>query len=286
MGNLLSGLVGTVPNTTYSSSISVTELTGVAARGVGVAIGAVYLALAFLPKALAAVVAIPGPVAAAYLTVILSLLFVQGMKMVVQDGMDYRKGLIVGVSFWAGVGFQNGVIFPQFFAEAAGGLLQNGMTAGGLVAILMTLFMELTAPRRSRLEVRTDLADLARIMQFLREFAARNGWDEAMAQRLDAAGEETLLSLIGQEEEGGRERAQRRLLLVAHRQDGGAVLEFTAAPGGENLQDRLALLQAPSADAPDERELSLRLLRHLASSVRHEQYHDTEIVTVRVDAPR
>ena len=286
VGNLLSGLVGTVPNTTYSSSISVTELTGVAARGVGVAIGAVYLALAFLPKALAAVVAIPGPVAAAYLTVILSLLFVQGMKMVVQDGMDYRKGLIVGVSFWAGVGFQNGVIFPQFFAEAAGGLLQNGMTAGGLVAILMTLFMELTAPRRSRLEVRTDLADLARIMQFLRDFAARNGWDEAMAQRLDAAGEETLLSLIGEEDGGGRERAQRRLLLVAHRQDGGAVLEFTAAPGGENLQDRLALLQAPSADSPDERELSLRLLRHLASSVRHEQYHDTEIVTVRVDAPR
>ena len=32
LGNLLSGLAGTVPNTTYSSSISVTELTGVASR--------------------------------------------------------------------------------------------------------------------------------------------------------------------------------------------------------------------------------------------------------------
>ena len=287
VGNLLSGLAGTVPNTTYSSSISVTELTGVAARGVGVAIGAVYLGLAFLPKALAAVVAIPGPVAAAYLTVILALLFVQGLKMVVQDGIDYRKGLVVGVSFWAGVGFQGGVIFPEYFAQAAGGLLQNGMTAGGLVAILMTLFMELTAPRRSRLEANAERADLPRITQFLRAFAARNGWGEAMAQRLDAAGEETLLSLIGPEEAGGEAaRGRRRLLLVAHKQDGGAVLEFTAAPGGENLQDRLALLQAPSGETPDEREFSLRLLRHLASSVRHEQYHDTEIVTVRVEAPR
>ena len=287
VGNLLSGLAGTVPNTTYSSSISVTELTGVAARGVGVAIGAVYLGLAFLPKALAAVVAIPGPVAAAYLTVILALLFVQGLKMVVQDGIDYRKGLVVGVSFWAGVGFQGGAIFPEYFAQAAGGLLQNGMTAGGLVAILMTLFMELTAPRRSRLEANAERADLPRITQFLRAFAARNGWGEAMAQRLDAAGEETLLSLIGPEEAGGEaDRERRRLLLVAHKQDGGAVLEFTAAPGGENLQDRLALLQAPSGETPDEREFSLRLLRHLASSVRHEQYHDTEIVTVRVEAPR
>ena len=287
-GNLLSGLAGTVPNTTYSSSIAITELTGVAARHVGVAIGILYVALAFLPKALAAVVAIPGPVSAAYLLVILSMLFVQGLRMVVQDGIDYRKGLIVGVSFWAGVGFQGGVIYPEFFAQAAGGLLQNGMTAGGLVAILMTLFMELTAPRRSRLEVALDRSDLPKITAFLRAFASRHGWDAAMAQRLDAAAEETLLSLLGPDEpdESGRERERRRLLLVAYKQDGGAVIEFTASAGRENLQDRLALLEAPSAETSAEREFSLRLLRHLASSVRHAQYHDTEIVTVRVDAPR
>ena len=284
-GNLLSGLAGTVPNTTYSSSIAITELTGVAARRVGVAIGILYVALAFLPKALAAVVAIPGPVSAAYLLVILSMLFVQGLRMVVQDGIDYRKGLIVGVSFWAGVGFQGGVIYPEFFAQAAGGLLQNGMTAGGLVAILMTLFMELTAPRRSRLEVALDRSDLPKITAFLRALASRHGWDAAMAQRLDAAAEETLLSLLGPDE-SRRERERRRLLLVAYKQDGGAVIEFTASAGRENLQDRLALLEAPSAETSDEREFSLRLLRHLASSVRHAQYHDTEIVTVRVDAPR
>ncbi len=34
VGNLLSGLAGTVPNTTYSSSISIAELTGVGARSV------------------------------------------------------------------------------------------------------------------------------------------------------------------------------------------------------------------------------------------------------------
>ena len=77
----------------------------------------------------------------------------------------------------------------------------------------------------------------------------------------------------------------RRLLLVASKEDGGAVLEF-ASTGRDNLQDRLALVDAHSAEVPDEREISLRLLRHLASSVRHEQYHDTEIVTVRVDSPR
>ena len=284
-GNLLSGLAGTVPNTTYSTSIAVTELTGVGARSVGVAIGAIFVAVAFLPKALAVVLAIPGPVAAAYITVLLAMLFVTGMKMVVQDGIDYRNGLVVGVSFWAGVGFQSGVVFPEYFSQVAGGLLQNGMTAGGLVAILMTLFMELTAPRRRRIEVETDLSDLPKIREFLGPFASRNGWDTAMAERLDAAGEETLLSLIGQDEDG-EPRERRRLLLVAHKQDGGAVLEFVASTGHENLQDRIALLDPRSAEVPDERETSLRLLRHIASSVRHEQYHGTEIVTVRVDGPQ
>ena len=285
MGNLLSGLAGTVPNTTYSNSVSVTELTGVGARAVGVAVGVVFIAMAFLPKALAAVLAIPNPVAAAYVTVLLAMLFVLGMKIVVQDGIDYRRGLVVGVAFWIGVGFQNGVIFPEYFAAFAGGLLQNGMTAGGLAAILMTLFVELTAPRRIRMETECDLSALPKIHEFLSSFASRNGWDKMMRHRLEAAAEETVATLFHRD---GVDPAQdgRLLLLTAHKEDGGAVLEFVASTGDEeNLQDRIALLGEHISGASVEREISLRLLRHVATSVRHQQYHDTDIVTVRV-SPR
>ena len=284
VGNLLSGLMATVPNTTYSASIAVTELTGVASRRVGVAIGIIFIVLAFLPKALAVILAIPNPVVAAYATVLLSMLFVVGMKVVVQDELDYRTGLVVGVSFWAGVGFQNGVIFPEYFAEFAGGLLQNGMTAGGLVAILMTLFVELTAPRPSRVEVELGTEALPKIQEFLAGFASRGGWGKAMAGRLDAAAEETLLTLMRQDEEG-EERVRRRMRLTARKEGGGAVLEFVAGAGNENIQDSMALLGTGPVEAPEEREISLRLLRHLASRVHHQQYHDTDIVTVRVDAP-
>ena len=286
LGNLLSGLAGTVPNTTYSTSVSVTGLTGVGARSVGIAVGAVFIVMAFVPKALAVILAIPGPVAAAYLTVLIAMLFVVGMKIVVQDGADYRKGLIVGIAFWLGVGFQNGVIFPEYFAEFAGGLLQNGMTSGGLVAILLTLFVEFTEPRRRRIEVECDSSALPKIREFLVEFASRSGWDTAMADRLDAAGEETLLTLT-QADESRQHREQRRLLLVAHKEDGGAMLEFAAAPANEeNLQDRVALLGEHAAATSMEQEVSLRLLRHLSTSIRHQQYHDTDILTVRVDPPK
>ena len=284
MGNLLSGLAGTVPNTTYSTSVSVTELTGVGARRVGIAVGAIFLALAFLPKALAVILAIPGPVAAAYITVLMAMLFVIGMRVVIQDGVDYRNGLVAGLAFWTGVGFQNGAIFPEYFAEFAGGLLQNGMTADGLVAIILSLFLQLTAPRRTRIETDFDVSALPEIREFLNVFGTRSGWSPAMMSRLEAASEETLLTLI--EKDQSPEGERRRLRLVARKEGDQAVIEFVASSGEENLQDRIALLGERTAAAPVEREVSLRLLRHVASSVLHQQYHDIDIVTVRVDAPR
>ena len=283
IGKLLSGVAGIMPTQTIGISVPTIELTGVAARRVGIAAGGLLIALAFLPKAIALILAIPGPVAAAYLTVVLSMSFVRGMTEVVQGGMDHRKGLIAGVAFWVGVGCQNGMIFPELLADFAGGLLRNGVTAGGVVAIVMTLFLEATAPRR-RIETALDLAALPRIRAFLAAFATRSGWGGKMVDRLDAASEETLLTLIGQAEDRGK-RGRRRLLVQARKEAGGAVLEFIAAAGEGNLQDRMGLL----ADRPDdvlmEREVSLRLLRHLASSVRHQQFHDSDIVTVRVEVP-
>ncbi len=286
LSNLLSGLAGTVPNTSYTTGASLAQITGVAARHVGLAAGAVFLALAFLPKALAVVLAIPGPVFAAYLVVMMAILFMIGVQMIVQDGIDYRKSLIVGVSFWLGVAFQSGVVFPEFFSEFAGGLMNNGMTAGGLVAIIMTLFVEITEPRSSRMEAALDTSSLPELKEFLGGFASGGGWDEGMARRLGGVCEEVLLTLLRQGEEE-EQSGGRRLVLLAKKAGSGAVLEFIAARGeGVNLEDQVALLGEQTEEIVIEEEVSLRLLRHLASSVRHQQYHGVEVVTVSVELPK
>ena len=283
MGNLLSGLAGTVPNTTYSTSVAIAELTGVAARSIGVWIGVLFVAAAFLPKVAAALLAIPGPVAAAYITALLALLFVLGMRMVVQDGVDYRKALIVGTSFWIGAGFQNQAIFADYLGEWWGTLLGNGMTSGGLTAIFLTVLMEAMGARRRRMETALDTGALPKIDAFLREFASRRGWQESATERLCSAGEEALLSLAGRHDAVSEGAGERRLMLIARGDDRQAELEFVAGAGEENLEDRMVLLSRHHPDDPAEHELSLRLLRHYASSVRHQQYHGTDIVTVRVD---
>ena len=286
-GNLLSGLAGTMPNTTYSTSISITELTGVAARRVGVAIGASFVVMAFVPKVLALVLAIPDAVVAAYVTVLLALLFVVGMRMVIEDANDYRRSLIAGVSFWIGVGFQNGQIFGEYVEGFAGGFLENGMTTGGLTAIALTLFTEFTGSRSRRFRSELSVEELPRIRKFLADFAERNGWNSAMQLRLDAVAEETLLTLLdGDSAADDVEKVTaRKLRLTAGKQDGRPVLEFVAAASDENLEDRLSVLASQSTELPLERDISLRMLQHHASDILHQQYHDLDIVTVHIKPP-
>ena len=281
LGNLVAGLAGAMPVKSDPAGISLVELSGVAARRLGLCIGIILLLLAFTPKLAALLLAIPGPVIAAYLAVAMALVFVQGMNMVVQDGLDYRKGAVIGLAFWLGVGFHNQAVFADSLGETWGALLGNGMTVGGLAVILLTVIMKLTAPRRYSIVTALDPRVLPRLEDFLREQAKRIGWGDASIERLFLIGEETLLCLA----EGHDEAAtgELRNLLVTATNDGPAMeLEFVSAIGEENLEDQMGLL-GNHAEARDSHEISLRILQHFASSVRHQQYHGMDVVTVRVN---
>ena len=284
IGNLLSGLAGTLPNTTYSTSISLADVTGIGSRRVGVVIGIAFILLAFFPKAAAIFIAIPNPVAAAYMIVLIALLFVQGMRIVVRGGVDHRKVIVVGLSFWLGVGFQNGAIFPDqvgegFFAE----LLGNGMTAGAISATVMMAFIELFGGRGNRLRTRLDESSFPDVETFLRRVADRSGMGEVSAERLVSAGEETLAILVRAAEQAGGEA---RRLKVSARNDGERTeVEFVTATETENVEDRIAYLNE-LPPVPDEREISFRLLCHYADSVRHQKYHGLDVIAIGVSWKR
>jgi len=286
-GILLSGIAGTPPTSVYSSSSPLlVNLTGVAARRVGYAIGAAMIVLSLLPKVTAVLLAIPSPVMGAYLLTAIGVLFVSGIQTVVADGLDRGKALTVGIAFSVGVGLDNQTIGADLLGETWGPLIDNGMLAGALAAVVMTRFVELTnRGRRARLRVDLHPSAVSEIDAFLRGFAADIGWDDPAAQRLRSAGEETLMSLLQQDDD--RSTADAPSLIVVARHSGAVVeMEFLAVFDEQNLEDRLAHLneESQSTAGMEEGEISLRLLRHYASSVHHQKFHELDVVTVQVRA--
>ena len=284
LGTLLSGIAGTLPTVVYtSSSVTLISLTGVAARSVGYAIGAILFMLAVLPKAAAVLLTIPSPVMGAFLLMIMGLLFVEGMRMVAQDELDQRKALVVGLALSIGVGLESQNLLADLLGQTWGASLGNGLTVGMLAAILMTLFIELTSLRHARLETTLHISALPKIDAFLTELAAKIGWNVASTERLRAAGEETLSSLL--QSGGDYETENVPRLIIAARPGETVELEFMAVFDEENLEDRLAHL-SEQAQVLEEHEISFWLLRHYASSVRHRKYQGIDVVTVQVEGSR
>ena len=283
IGMLLAGLASTLPPMANASySLSLINLTGVAARRVGIGVAIVILFLAFFSKFAAVLLTIPGPVVGAFLMLAMGMLFVSGWQTILRDGLDPRRVLVVALASALGLGLHGHPLMSDLFGDEIGGLIGNGVTIGAVVAIVMTLLLEALGTRRSRLEVTLDMGSLPAIDEFLSGLASRLRWDESSTLRLRSAGEETLATLLVQDEDHVEEDEQPRLIVVARPQPAMVELEFVATTRQENIEDQLAYL-TDEAPIPTADDLSLRLLWYHASAVRHQKFHGVDIVTVQVE---
>ena len=288
-GTLLSGLLGTLPVASpWSISAVYIGFTGIASQNVGIFLGLLTIAVAPFYKVMALLIGIPSPVVSAVYVILFGLLFIEGAKTVFDgSAVDNRKAVITGVSLVFGIssGGMAGVI-GGVWAD----LISSAVNVGGVSAILMTVFVELTGNLRRR-RVRAEMGpDAFRSVDgMLREFASRNSWTEEAANRLLLVGEETLLSLSAPEDGAAPASAEsgagRRLVATIAPDGDTAELEIvaysTGADDGGNIEDRMAYLEGFALD--NEGEISLRILQHYASSVNHRRYYGIDVITVRVD---
>ena len=281
----LAGIAGTVPVFAYlPSTISLIGFTGVSARRVGYTMGAIVVGLALLPKIVALLLTIPRPVTGSLLLIIMGLLFVEGVRTVLQDGLNQQKALIVGISLSIAVGLQSHNVVSGFLGDPWGVAFGNSVVVGVLAAVLMSAVLEMTVSRRRRLETELDMDALPGVDAFLRDLSSRMRWDQGSTERLCAAGEETLSSMLELRDDYEEERSPR-LVILARPGVGAVEMEFLAVFGEENIEDRIAFM-SEQAETPDVSDISFRLLRHYASSVRHRKYHGIEIVAVQVEGSR
>ncbi len=282
LGTFFSGLLGTLPVAApWAVTVVYIGFTGVAAKGVGIYLGLLTMAVAPFSKFLAVLVAIPSPVVSAVYVIIFGMLFFEGAKTVFTGEMNQKKATITGVSVVLGLsaGFFSGIV-----EGISSDLVGNTIVVGGIAAIGMTLLVELSSLRVRRLRVALSESSLPVFDEFLSQFADRYSWSEKGKNRLRLVGEEVMLSLL--EEDGNEEAEHKRRLVASIRpESGSAELEIVVASDDAehgNIENRMAYLDEEHA-LTDDQGMSVRILRHYTSSVHHRQYYGIDIINCLVD---
>ncbi len=279
LGNFLSGCLGTMPNTTYSTSISVVDMTGVAARKVGVLCGAVMLLLAFLPKLSAAILSIPKPVVGSYLLVLILLLFMHGVRMVASDGLSYEKGFIVGMGFWLGTGFQQKAIFYNSIPGWLKPILDNGMTSGTLITLLLVGLLSIRRGKKASIKTEFSLDSLSEIQKFIEGFVKINKWDQRIINRIHLAAEETLLGLVEVHSEKVMKKPTtfRMELRVV---DNMLEMDIAIAAIDNNIEALISV--AKLSNQIPMNQLPFKILSNLADDIRHYQFHGLDFICLKI----
>lgn len=151
-----SGVLGSCGISTLSASVGVIMATGVAARIIAYAIGAIVFALAFLPKFTAVLVATPTPVVAGALIFIGCFILIGGMQIITSRMLDARKSLVIGLSVTAALAV---IMFPSAARDAPTWLrplLGSALVTGTVLAFVLNLLFRLGVRQKVSLALDRD----------------------------------------------------------------------------------------------------------------------------------
>jgi len=265
LGNIISGLLGTVPNETYAENISILKTTGVAGRMVGVCGAFLLMALPFSPKIGIALVHLPSPVFGGFLMGMAAMMFPSGLELVFAHGINHRSGLLVGISLCIGMLAETGLFFPHLFPPSIAVFLANGVAAGGLTAIILSLLFRLTEKQVYATELEASLDNLSVLMDRIRQAGEYLDIPREQVLRLQLVCEEILVHIAGRCDSGGRSGFMT--LRITDIEDELTVEIFC----GRHIPD-LKMMQIPPdlmvADDRDLDHLGLAMFRHLFKDFR------------------
>lgn len=117
-GSMLAALIGGFGTTAYAQNLGVIRLTGVASRHVVRVAGCIFIALAFLPKVAAVLVATPAAVVGGLFLPAAATVVMTGIQMASQDRGSAVKNLVAPLGLMAGLGI------PALAGALSGGLPQ------------------------------------------------------------------------------------------------------------------------------------------------------------------
>ena len=277
VGNALAGIMCTTPNTTYSTPTGMIPIVGVASRWVGLWGAGIMMVMAFFPILTGFVLDLPGPAIGGITFVSILLLFIMGMQIVIDAGINGRSALIVSLAFWGGFAAERDLFFPGLMPEAAEPILGNAISTGSVIAVGLTALFLLIPRRRYRWRGDAAIEALEQVTAFGQDVANKLSLSPGPANRLELCLEELFTHLVEDGDPG------RTIRIEASATEDEVEVVVTDR---SDLRD-VELPNVPSelleADNDELQDLGLVLLSRMASHVSHTTISGWHYVSFVID---
>lgn len=141
LGTAVGGLLGAMPNTSYSQNVGLISFTGVMSRHV-VTIGAIFLIIAaFFPKVGAVVSAMPNAVLGGGAVVMFGMIAGAGLKLLNEVDMNRRNMVIIALALGVGLGLKAEPGVVAFLPGWAKMLMTSGIFPVAFLSIVLNLIL-------------------------------------------------------------------------------------------------------------------------------------------------
>lgn len=183
LSTAFSALVGVLGGNTQSSTIGMSNATGVTSRVVAYWLGGILIVLSLLPVVSAVLVAMPRAVVGAMLLFTASFIMISGLQIITSRLLDARRTFIVGIALTASLSRE---IFPQVYDSAPAILrpmVSSGLVLGLLTALVLNALFRIGVRTRASLTVERGSAAHDAVGEFLVAQGARWGARQDVIQR-------------------------------------------------------------------------------------------------------
>jgi xanthine permease XanP len=149
----LSGLLGGVGQSTFSSNVGLSMATGATSRVIAWPAGLICIALAFFPRLAAIFSIMPEPVMGAVVVYVACFMILGGLQVMLSRMLDARRIFVIGIALIFGLSVE---IVPGMYNSVPGWirpLFSSSLALGTVLVVVLNLLFQIGTSKRKTFEI-------------------------------------------------------------------------------------------------------------------------------------
>jgi xanthine permease XanP len=197
IGTGLSGLLGGIGQSTFSSNVGLSLATGATSRSIAIPCGILMILLAFLPKLAAFFAVMPDPVMGAILIYVACYMILAGIQVITSRMLDARRTFVVGIALIFGLSVD---MVPGLYRDVPNQiqpLFSSSLAISTVLVVVLNLLFRIGVTKRQCLELMPGVDSSQKIFEFMETQGGLWGARRDVIMRATAALNEFVESAAG-----------------------------------------------------------------------------------------